>query len=80
MPGPKPSGTAPAGSPAPYPSAPAPYPSAPAGTGVVPAPPVGSGTGVPSKPTPTEYFTGAASLNNAAGFVAGLGAFAAFFL
>jgi hypothetical protein len=65
----------------PYPSAP--YPSAPAGTGYMPAPPAGtasaSGTGSPVKPTPTEYFTGAAS-HNVAGFVAGVGAFAALFL
>ncbi|EMD58807.1 hypothetical protein COCSADRAFT_30964 [Bipolaris sorokiniana ND90Pr] len=70
---------------APYPSKPvggAPYPSVPAGTGVPPA----AGTGYPTKtggyvkPSSPPEFTGAASALNVGGFVAGVGAFAAFFL
>lgn len=80
----------------PYPTGQAPFPSAPApsGTGVVPvqssyAPvpgvpsPSGTGAVAPSGTgayTPPGYFTGAASSNQVAGFVAGVGAFAAMFL
>jgi len=73
---------------APYPTAPAPsapYPSAPVGTGYPPvAPPVGTASSSGYiKPTPSSYppeFTGAASSLQLGGFMAGVGAFAAFFL
>jgi len=58
----------------PKPSASAPYPT---GTGVPPKP---TGTGGYTKPSTPPQFTGAASSLNAAGFVAGVGAFAALFL
>jgi hypothetical protein len=56
----------------------------PVGTGVVPSVPAGTGyptkTGGYVKPSSPAEFTGAASALNAAGLVAGVGAFAAFFL
>lgn len=58
------------------------YPIVPSGTGYVPHP-TGykpSSTGGYTKPSTPAEFTGAASSLNAAGFVAGVGAFAAFFL
>lgn len=61
-------------------------PAPPAGTGYPPAPPAGTGyptsTGGYTKPSApsTPEFTGAASSLNVAGFVAGVGAFAALFL
>ncbi|KAF1842868.1 uncharacterized protein K460DRAFT_135730 [Cucurbitaria berberidis CBS 394.84] len=65
------------------PSGPAPYPIVP-GTGVPSVPAAGTGyptkTGGYSKPSTPAEFTGAASALNAAGFVAGVGAIAAFFL
>ncbi|KAF1977945.1 hypothetical protein BU23DRAFT_276767 [Bimuria novae-zelandiae CBS 107.79] len=77
----------------PYPTGEAPYPSVPASSGtaapVAPSYPAGapvpSGTGAPAPSgtgvyTPPPYFTGAASGNQVAGFVAGVGAVAAFFL
>jgi hypothetical protein len=78
----------------PYPTGEAPYPSvpAPSGTGVPPvqssyagvqpSAPVGTapaGTGSYAMPS-GGYFEGAASGNQVAGFVAGVGALAAFFL
>jgi hypothetical protein len=73
---------------APYPSAPAggaPYPSVavPVGTGAGAPPAAGTGapTGyMPPSPSSPSEFTGAASALNVGGFVAGVGAFAAFFL
>jgi hypothetical protein len=62
------------------------YPIPPKGTGYPPAPPKGTGyptsTGGYTKPTAptTPEFEGAASSLNVAGFVAGVGAFAALFL
>ena len=68
---------------APYPTS-APYPVVPSGTGVVPSIPAGTGyptkTGGYTKPSSPSEFTGAASALNVGGFVAGVGAFAAFFL
>jgi len=68
---------------APYPTS-APYPVVPSGTGVVPSVPAGTGyptkTGGYTKPSSPSEFTGAASALNVGGFVAGVGAFAAFFL
>jgi len=65
-----------------YPTGPAPhYPAPPVGTGAY-VPPA-QGTAAPSgyvKPSAPAYFTGAASHANIGGFVAGVGAFAAFFL
>ncbi|KAK3214981.1 hypothetical protein GRF29_19g1825520 [Pseudopithomyces chartarum] len=75
---------------APYPSAPAPVPSgtAPAQSSydAVPGVPSPSGTGAAAPSgtgaysAPPSYFTGAASNNQVVGLVAGVGAFAAFFL
>jgi len=68
-----------------YPSGTPYYPAPPAqGTGkYVPAPPA-QGTAAPTasyvKPSSPAYFTGAASHAKVGGFVAGVGAFAAFFL
>jgi hypothetical protein len=66
--------------PYPVPSSVAPYP-VPSGTGY-PAPPAGtaSSTGGYVKPSAPPEFTGAASHAQIGGFVAGVGAFAAFFL
>lgn len=66
----------------PYPTSNAPYPSvAPTGTGY-PVTPVPSGTAAPtgSYTTAPPEFTGAASHAKVGGFVAGVGALAAFFL
>jgi hypothetical protein len=61
-----------------YPTGPAPvYPAPPAGTAPAYVP-VGTGSYV--QPSAPAQFTGAASSVNAAGFVAGVGAFAALFL
>jgi hypothetical protein len=77
--GPKPSGPAgPGGKPSG--TAPAPYPVVPVGTGVPTHPQYPTGTGAYTKPSTPAQFTGAANSLNAAGFVAGVGAFAAFFL
>lgn len=67
---------------APYPTG-APHPG-PSGTGVQPSVPAGTGyptkTGGYIKPSSPSEFPGAASALNVGGFVAGIGAFAAFFL
>lgn len=66
---------------APYPSVPAVEYPAPVGTGYPsPAPPAGTGTAAPVKPTTYPEFVGAASNVQAASFLAGVGAFAALFL
>jgi hypothetical protein len=77
--GPKPSGPAgPGGKPSG--TAPAPYPVVPVGTGNPTKPVYPTGTGAYTKPSVPAQFTGAANSLNAAGFVAVVGAFAAFFL